>query len=53
MPAASRIKGGVAALLTLLALGPAAAEAPAPDDLAALKARFARPATVPFPADDP
>src|SRR4051794_14822854 len=46
-------KGGVAALLVLLALGPAAAEAPAPDDLAALKARFARPATVPFPADDP
>jgi len=53
MPAASRIKGAVAALLTLLALGPAAAEAPAPDDVAALKARFARPATVPFPADDP
>src|SRR3954447_12916091 len=47
MPAASRTKGGVAALLVLLALGPAAAEAPAP------KARFARPATVPFPADDP
>ena len=53
MPAASRTKGGVAALLVLLALGPAAAEAPAPDDLGALKARFARPATVPFPADDP
>jgi cytochrome c peroxidase len=50
---AAFLAGGIIGALAALLLQPASSQPAVPDDLAALKASFRRPAAVPFPADNP